>query len=92
MNTISRTSLYLICLLSVSCAESERKDQILPLVDDGIQAISLFDVPLSMSEPPEDLVANREAAKADYEREPDNLDYLIWYGRKLAYAGDYRGQ
>lgn len=91
MNALLKTSFIFICLISASCAESETKDQILPEVGDGIQAISLFDVPLSMPEPSDDLVANREAAKTDYERDPDNLDYLIWYGRKLAYAGDYRG-
>ncbi len=91
MNAFLKTGVFFICLMTVSHAQDQMTNNILPVVGDGIQAISLFDVPLSMPEPSEDLVANREAAKADYDRDPDNLDYLIWYGRKLAYAGDYRG-
>jgi tetratricopeptide (TPR) repeat protein len=31
-----------------------------------------------------------EAARLDYEADPDDPDTLIWYGRRAAYAGDYR--
>ena len=91
MSAFLKTGVIFVCLLNVSFAQGQMANKILPVVGDGIQAISLFDVPLSMPEPSEELVANREMAKADYERDPDNLDYLIWYGRKRAYAGDYRG-
>ena len=30
-------------------------------------------------------------ARGDYESDPDNADNIIWYGRRTAYAGDYRG-
>ena len=35
-------------------------------------------------------VANLEAARADYEADPNDADNIIWFGRRTAYAGDYR--
>lgn len=33
---------------------------------------------------------NLEAAKAQYEANPDDADAIIWYGRRTAYLGNYR--
>ncbi|MFT5640455.1 MAG: tetratricopeptide (TPR) repeat protein [Cyclobacteriaceae bacterium] len=30
-----------------------------------------------------------EEARSNYERDPNNADYIIWYGRRLAYLGLY---
>ena len=65
-------------------------ETILSTVPNGAQAVSLFGKPLSMPLPEQNLVDNLNEAKADYDSDPNNVDYLIWYGRKLAYAGDYR--
>lgn len=91
MRGIFKTALLGVCLNFISFMNEGTAKVILPEVPDGVQAISLFDVPLSMPAPAEQLVINLEAAKADYDRDPENVDYLIWYGRKRAYAGDYRG-
>lgn len=91
MKNLFRANVIVACMFCASCVqEAGASGQVLPPVNDGVQAISLFGMPLSMPNPAEQLVVNREDAKADYESDPDNLDYLIWYGRKLAYAGDYR--
>ena len=65
--------------------------QNLPEVPDGAQAVSLFGDPLYSAEPNQDVVDRWEAARLDYEADPNDPDKLIWYGRREAYAGDYRG-
>jgi len=43
-----------------------------------------------LSEPSEKLLQQFEEAQAAYEKEPDNPDLLIWYGRRKAYLGQYQ--
>ncbi|HSJ24239.1 MAG TPA: tetratricopeptide repeat protein [Longimicrobiales bacterium] len=58
------------------------------------EALSLLGVPLFAPElAPETrarLEADLAAARADYDSDPDNADYIIWLGRRLAYLGRYR--
>jgi len=44
----------------------------------------------SLSIPSEKLLQQFEEAKTAYEKEPDNPDLLIWYGRRKAYLGHYQ--
>jgi len=65
--------------------------QDLPYVPGGPQAISLVTgEPLESPEPGRDVLDRLEMARLAYEADPNNVDKLIWYGRRLAYAGDYR--
>ena len=41
--------------------------------------------------PSEGVLERLATARGDYESDPDNPDNIIWYGRRAAYAGDYRG-
>lgn len=75
-------------LLAVAIPASAQN---LPDVPDGAQAVSLTGEPLVSPEPSAELVENLEAARADYENDPDDADNIIWLGRRLAYTGDYRG-
>ncbi|HEU0079400.1 MAG TPA: hypothetical protein VFQ76_17220 [Longimicrobiaceae bacterium] len=58
------------------------------------EATSLLGAPLYSPEPPletrQRLEANLNAAYADYERDPENADAIIWLGRRVAYLGRYR--
>jgi tetratricopeptide (TPR) repeat protein len=54
------------------------------------QATSLLGRPLVSAAPDAETVAKLEAAQREYERDAGNVENLIWYGRRLAYAGDYR--
>jgi tetratricopeptide (TPR) repeat protein len=58
------------------------------------EATSLLGAPLYAPELPleqrQRLEANLTAAYADYERNPDNADAIIWLGRRVAYLGRYR--
>ncbi len=64
---------------------------ILPAVPDGVQALSLLGEELIPEPPTDGLVNNLQQAKAAYEKNPGNADNIIWYGRRTAYTGDYRG-
>jgi tetratricopeptide (TPR) repeat protein len=73
-------------LLGSAVADSN----ILPDMPDGVQAISLLGKPLVSSPADADTLDKLQAAKKDYDRDPADADNIIWYGRRLAYAGDYR--
>ena len=63
---------------------------ILPNVPDGAQAMSLLGKPLFPREPSQTLLDNLMEAKNNYDTDPNNADNIIWYGRRVAYTGDYR--
>jgi tetratricopeptide (TPR) repeat protein len=58
------------------------------------EATSLLGAPLYAPELPlearQRLEANLTRAYADYERDPENADAIIWLGRRVAYLGRYR--
>jgi TolA-binding protein len=54
------------------------------------QLMSLLGEPLNVAAPSQESLRKLALARADYEVDPDNPDKLIWLGRRLAYAGDYR--
>ena len=72
-------------------ADAMPASDILPDVPDGVQAISLLGEELRSAEPAARLLENLAAARADYEADPDEPDNIIWYGRRIAYTGDFRG-
>jgi len=65
--------------------------QVLPDVPDGVQAISLSGQPLTSPTPRQAALDQLAIAKADYDADSNNADNIIWYGRRTAYTGDYRG-
>lgn len=65
--------------------------QNLPQVPDGAQAVSLSGGALIAATPGEGVVERLAVARMDYEADPNNADNIIWYGRRTAYTGDYRG-
>jgi tetratricopeptide (TPR) repeat protein len=65
--------------------------QNLPEVPQGAQAVSLLGEPLVSPAPGQDALDRLATAKADYDGDPNNADHIIWYGRRMAYTGDYRG-
>ena len=64
---------------------------ILPVVPDGAQAMSALGEPLFPGGMPSDaLLENLAEAKANYDADPNDAMNIIWYGRRVAYTGDYR--
>lgn len=62
----------------------------LPPVPAGAQAVSFEGEALYSAEPNAATAANLETALADYQANPNDAENIIWYGRRTAYAGDYR--
>lgn len=44
----------------------------------------------TVSTPPEKLLIQFEEAKSNYEANPEDIEGLIWYGRRAAYIGKYQ--
>jgi hypothetical protein len=86
MKNIATTALILSFLVGISSAA-----EVLPEVPDGVQALSLAGAPLRSAAAGQGALQKLEVARADYEENPDNADNIIWYGRRTAYTGDYRG-
>lgn len=63
----------------------------LPLVPEGAQALTLSGKPLYAATPDQETLDRLEEARKDYEANPADADNIIWYGRRTAYAGDFRG-
>jgi len=65
-----------------------------PQAQVGQQATSLLGKPLVPTAPSAEtratLEKNLAAARAEYEKNPDSADAIIWLGRRLAYLGRYR--
>jgi len=84
-------NLWIFCiiigLIAMTCSNDR---DILPDVTSGAQAISLLDEALYPAESDSSTLAKLDKAKKDYQEEPGNIDNIIWYGRRTAYAGDYR--
>lgn len=63
----------------------------LPHVPDGAQAVSLLGKVLYSPPPSEAVLDNLAKAKETYEARPNDADNIIWYGRRTAYSGNFRG-
>lgn len=72
------------------CTKKSQEPDILPLTPEGAQAVSLMGKPLYASIPSDSTLAKLEEAKRDYDADPNIADNIIWFGRRTAYAGDYR--
>ena len=85
-------SLLMLILSVHSCqpGQQEVATEEKAALSEGAQAISLLGEPLYSKGPSIQLIEQYEAAKAAYEAHPDNVDTLIWYGRRAAYMGNYR--
>lgn len=73
------------------CGQPEAPVDALP---GGVEAISLLGDtlrPVALSDEAAAAHAERLAgARSSWERSPDNVDSLIWFGRRTAYPGQYR--
>ena len=63
----------------------------LPDVPEGAQALTLSGKPLYGAAPGQKTLEQLAEAKNNYEAKPNDADNVIWYGRRTAYSGDFRG-
>jgi tetratricopeptide (TPR) repeat protein len=82
------SSVFILSLLFVGPVTLAQN---LPQVPEGAQAVSMTGRALIAATPGDEVLARLAIAKKDYEADPNNADNIIWYGRRIAYTGDYRG-
>ena len=63
----------------------------LPQVPAGAQAMTLSGKPLYSTAPSQAVLDNLAEAKKNYDANPNDADNIIWYARRMAYTGDFRG-
>jgi tetratricopeptide (TPR) repeat protein len=80
-----------VALLTVLLCNSPLIAAVLPEVPEGAQAISLLGAPLYAPAPGQGALERLALAAQDFEADPDGVNHIIWYGRRTAYSGDYRG-
>lgn len=87
-----RLLIFCLCLVigAAFCTKSIQEPDILPIVPEGAQAVSLMGEPLYATTPSDSTLTKLEEAKKAYAADPTNADNIIWFGRRTAYAGDYR--
>jgi tetratricopeptide (TPR) repeat protein len=64
---------------------------VLPEVPGGAQALTLSGKPLYPAAPSQAALDQLAEAKTNYDANPNDADNIIWYGRRTAYTGDFRG-
>jgi len=90
---MNRLTITIVLLLIVSCKNSEKESNKNSNAGDWsyeYQSISQLGDTLYAATPSEKIMAELEDKRKAHEMSPDDLDDLIWYGRFIAYTGDYR--
>jgi len=79
-----------ISSLLFACGQSQKLEETSDVI---ISAKSSYTTPLGktfeLPEPSAKLLEQYERAKSNYESDPQNVENLIWYGRRAAYLGRY---
>ena len=101
--TIFATTVFLLPLFAAcgpgesgpdDAARAEASDDAVAPLPEGAEAISLLGQPLYATPAPADVAARQaediDAARTDYEADPDDADAIIWLGRRIGYTGHYR--
>lgn len=84
MNTLSRVSLFCLFLLLSACTTADPE-----ALDRSPDAYSFGDEPLYSADPDSVLLARFEEKKLTFQTDTHDPDNIIWYGRFMAYKGDY---
>jgi tetratricopeptide (TPR) repeat protein len=83
-------NLFLIPVFSILIACNPSKEQ----SEEAVLVDSIFTTPLGKTfeipAPSEKLLTQYEEAKATFEANPEDVEAIIWYGRRTAYLGQYR--
>ncbi|MFC2156481.1 tetratricopeptide repeat protein [Acidobacteriota bacterium] len=83
--------LMLGCLFFImACQKEESPPPLISEVQEGAQAISLRGDLLFRSTPSDGQLKQLEEARENYLSDPDKVENIIWFGRRMAYTGDYR--
>ncbi len=89
-----KLSISFFCIALMFCENKKQEQSHLPDLPDGVQAISLLGDTLFVSMLPEEVFLERndqlQKARLEYNSHPNDVNFLIWLGRRTAYLGNYR--
>ena len=100
-NVIMKIGFRYLVLVSIACfvacqqqadpqvSDSQNENEVVDPTPQTPDAISLSGKPLYAPKPSEKLLNQLEERKRVFEANPNDPDALIWYGRFVAYSGDY---
>jgi tetratricopeptide (TPR) repeat protein len=88
--SIPSRALFACLVLVFAQSRVAAQDDGAPLPD-GVQGYSLIGKALVSPPPDRETLDKLDTARIEYERDPTDADNIIWYGRRMAYTGDYRG-
>ncbi|TMM56184.1 tetratricopeptide repeat protein [Maribacter algarum] len=77
----------LVLLVHSSCREAKKEE--VTSAEPQIDFITPLGKEIILPEPYEKSLGQYTIAKEDYETNPDDVDKIIWYGRRTAYLGKY---
>ncbi|MGB5555710.1 MAG: tetratricopeptide repeat protein [Flavobacteriaceae bacterium] len=86
---------FLVTVVLLMGCRSEKKEakDVTKIEQESVKTELTFVTPLGkefkISEPSVKMLEHFNAAKEDFEKDPNNLDNIIWYGRRTAYLGRY---
>ncbi|WP_288369454.1 tetratricopeptide repeat protein [uncultured Algoriphagus sp.] len=80
--------IFLFTFLSACNQEQEGSDELEKESFDSSFTTQLGKT-YQLAEPSEKLISQYEEAKANFEANPEDVESLIWYGRRTAYLGQY---
>jgi tetratricopeptide (TPR) repeat protein len=88
----NRLLILCVCIVIATgfCTKKSQEPDALPAVPEDAQAVSLQGESLYAAAPSDNVLAKLEDTKNAYDTDHENADNIIWYGRRTAYAGDYR--
>jgi tetratricopeptide (TPR) repeat protein len=93
---MKRFMILIIIILTLSCSkekneiQAEKNEFNKENNSQDYQAISLTGIKLIPSQPSQLILDKVKIRKERYEEDMENIDHIIWYGRFLAYAGEYK--
>lgn len=79
--------LFVVLILLSSCKET--KKEVAATTESDVAFVTPLGKEIILPEPSEKMVEKYETAKKDFEENQDNVDNIIWYGRRTAYLGKY---
>ena len=87
---IFRSITKLVLLSWVAATHAASVDGDATPLPEGVQGYSLTGKALVSPPPDRAALEKLNMARIEYEKDPANADNIIWYGRRMAYTGDYR--
>jgi len=87
----SISQLLLLSALAVAANSSAASRDDLAPMPERVQAYSPTGRALVSPRPARETLEKLNAARIEYQKDPSDADNIIWYGRRMAYTGDYRG-